>query len=102
MVGDTEQKFYYEANSEKSLRQNLWDTAARLGYDEYFIPTVKHSILDDHIPFLDLGIPAVAIIDLEYEYWHTSQDTARNVSPSSLERVGNVVFTWLLDKNSAK
>ena len=102
MVGDEDQKFYFEANSDKDLRQALWDTAASLGYKEYFIPTVTHSILDDHVPFVNLGIPAVDIIDLDYEYWHTTQDTARHVSPSSLERVGNVVFTWLLDQNKTK
>ena len=102
MVGDEDQKFYFEANSDKDLRQALWDTAASLGYEEHFIPTIKYSILDDHVPFVNLCIPAVDIIDFDYEYWHTSQDTARHVSPSSLERVGNVVFTWLLDQNKTK
>jgi len=102
MVGDEDQKFHFEANSDKNLRQDIWDTAANLGYEEFFIPTVKHSILDDHVPFVNLGIPAVDIIDFDYEYWHTTQDTARHVSPSSLERVGNVVYTWLMYQNHTK
>lgn len=99
MVGDEDQKFYYEANSNQELRQALWSVANELGYGEYFEKSPKHSILDDHVPFVNLGIPAVDIIDFDYEYWHTTNDTARYVSPSSLERVGNVVYTWLLNQN---
>ena len=100
MVGDEDQKFYYEANSNQELRQALWSVANELGYGEYFEKSQKHSILDDHVPFVNLGIPAVDIIDFDYEYWHTTNDTARYVSPSSLERVGNVVYTWLLNQNN--
>jgi len=99
MVGDEDQKFFYEANSNQELRQSLWLIAADLGYGDYFEKSVKHSILDDHVPFINLGIPAVDIIDFDYEYWHTTEDTARHVSPSSLERVGNVVYTWLMNHN---
>ncbi|HQN04837.1 MAG TPA: M28 family peptidase [Anaerolineaceae bacterium] len=102
MVGDEDQKFYYEANSNQELRQALWLVADDLGYGEYFEKSVRHSILDDHVPFVNLGIPAVDIIDFDYEYWHTTNDTARYVSPSSLERVGNVVYTWLLNQNNQK
>ncbi|MEL7644438.1 MAG: M28 family peptidase [bacterium] len=102
MVGDEDQKFYYEANSNQELRQALWSVANELGYGEYFEKSPKHSILDDHVPFVNLGIPAVDIIDFDYEYWHTTNDTARYVSPSSLERVGNVVYTWLLNQNDQK
>lgn len=99
MVGDEDQNFFYEYNSDKELRETLWSIAEDLGYGNYFEKSIKHSILDDHIPFVNLGIPAVDIIDFDYEYWHTTQDTARHVSPSSLERVGNVVYAWLMNKN---
>ena len=35
-------------------------------------------------PFLELGIPAVDIIDFDYPYWHTTQDTTDKVSAASL------------------
>ncbi len=101
MVGDEDQKFYYESNSDSDLRKNIWQIANSLGYSDVFIPIVKHSILDDHVPFIKLGIPAVDIIDFEYEYWHTTQDIPRHVAPSSLERVGSVVYEWLLSQDSA-
>ncbi|GAB4468558.1 MAG: M28 family peptidase [Anaerolineae bacterium] len=95
MIGDADQNLYYERNSDVVLMQHLWEIAANMGYGEYFIPTVNHSILDDHIPFLQQGIPAVDIIDFDYPYWHTTQDTVDKVSPDSLERVGRVIEAFL-------
>jgi Zn-dependent M28 family amino/carboxypeptidase len=54
---------------------------------------------DDHIPFLDAGIPAVDIIDLDYgpgnSYHHTPDDTLDNVSVESLDKVGRLVLALL-------
>jgi Zn-dependent M28 family amino/carboxypeptidase len=91
MVGDADQQFYYERNSDPALMERLWAIAADLGYAEHFIPRYKWAITDDHIPFVQRGIPAVDIIDFDYPYWHTVQDTCDKVSPESLERVGRVV-----------
>ncbi len=95
MVGDADQQLYWEANSTPELRAALWDIAATLGYGAYFIPKEKYRIIDDHVPFLERGIPAVDIIDFDYPYWHTTEDTADKVSPESLERVGRVVQQWV-------
>lgn len=95
MVGDRHQQLYYEANSDVPLRQTLWHIAADLGYDE-FIPRVRHSIVDDHLPFARKGIPAVDIIDFDYPYWHTTDDTCERVGPESLERVGRVLEEFLM------
>jgi glutaminyl-peptide cyclotransferase len=95
MIGDADQQLYWEVNSDPSLRKQLWDIGASLGYAKEFIPQQKYNIIDDHIPFLRRGIPAVDIIDFDYPYWHTTQDTPDKVSPQSLERVGRVLETWL-------
>jgi Zn-dependent M28 family amino/carboxypeptidase len=76
MIGDADQQLYYEANSDPEIRAELWALAADLGYGQAFIPEVRHSMTDDHIPFLRAGIPAVDIIDFDYPYWHTIEDTA--------------------------
>ncbi|MEW5719297.1 MAG: M28 family peptidase, partial [Chloroflexota bacterium] len=95
MIGDADQNIYYEQNSDKQLQQQLWDIAARLGFDKQFIAQPKWSMSDDHTPFLQRGIRAIDIIDFDYPYWHTTQDTADKVSGDSLERVGKVLQTWL-------
>jgi Zn-dependent M28 family amino/carboxypeptidase len=95
MVGDADLQIFFERNSDERLAQEIWAEAESLGYGEYFIPTVKHAILDDHLPFVELGITAVDIIDFDYPYWHTSEDTLDKVSPESLEIVGKTLLTWL-------
>jgi glutaminyl-peptide cyclotransferase len=95
MVGDADQQLYYEGSSDQALRERLWDIAADLGY-ETFVPEVRYSIFDDHAPFLSEGIPAVDIIDFDYPYWHTIEDTCEKVSAESLERVGRVLEELLV------
>jgi glutaminyl-peptide cyclotransferase len=95
MVGDRDLQLYKEQNSTPDLVDRIWRIAARLGYEGTFLPTAKWSMLDDHTPFLQKGIPAVDLIDFDYPYWHTTQDTADKVAPESLEQVGRVLQVLL-------
>ena len=61
-----------------------------------------NGILDDHVPFLRAGIPAVDLIDFEFgsapglnDYWHTEKDTLDKISPHSLEVVGRTTLRVL-------
>jgi Zn-dependent M28 family amino/carboxypeptidase len=95
MVGDADLNIYYEKQSDALLSGQIWEQAAELGYAEQFIPIQKHTILDDHIPFIRMGIPAVDIIDTDYPYWHTTEDTVDKISASSLGAVGRTLEVWL-------
>jgi glutaminyl-peptide cyclotransferase len=95
MIGDADQQLYYEGYSDPALRAEIWQVGASLGYGAYFIPQYGYHILDDHRPFLERGIPAVDIIDFDYPYWHTVEDTADKAAPESLERVGRTLEFWL-------
>ena len=95
MIGDADQQIYFERNSDAALQTRLWDIAATLGYTDTFISEYRWAMYDDHIPFAQRGIPAVDIIDFDYPYWHTTQDTPDKVSAESLERVGRVLEVWL-------
>lgn len=97
MVGDKHLNIYQEGNSDLALTEQIWEKAAELGYGETFIGDEKYRMLDDHIPFIEAGIPAVDIIDFDYPVWHTIDDTVDKVSPSSLQIVGDVVLAWLED-----
>jgi glutaminyl-peptide cyclotransferase len=94
MVGDADLNLYMEQHSSAELRESIWQLATSLGHVQ-FIPQTKYSILDDHTPFLQAGIPAVDIIDFDYPYWHTTADTLDKVSAESLEAVGDVLYAWL-------
>lgn len=91
MVGDADQQIYFDRNSDADWSELIWGTADSLGYGEHFIPQHRHAMLDDHTPFARQGIPAVDIIDFDYPYWHTSEDTLDKVSADSLERVGRTL-----------
>lgn len=97
MVGDADLNIHFERNSDQTLRAEIWEAAERLGYGDAFITSEKYSILDDHTPFLSIGIPSVLIIDFDYPYWHTTQDTVDKVSPESLRAVGDTLWHWLAD-----
>jgi len=95
MIGDENLEIYKENNSTISLVESIWLEAEKLGYESYFNQEYKFSIIDDHLPFINKGIPACLIIDLDYPYWHTTEDTLDKVSDNSLEIVGNVLISWL-------
>ncbi len=94
MVGDRDLQLYYEYNSDNVLAAEIWETGIELGYAA-FIPEYRYAILDDHIPFINRGWPAVVLIDFDYRYWHTTEDTIDKVSADSLEQVGVVLEEWL-------
>lgn len=96
MVGDPDLSLPMEGNSDPALRTSIWEIAATLGYEKIFLPEVRYTIQDDHIPFLEAGVPAVDIIDLEYPYWHTTSDTPEHVSAESLQIVGKVLLAWIM------
>ena len=99
MIGDADLNIYREGNSDVALTSEIWETAKSLGYGEKFIDEYKHSMLDDHTPFLEAGIPAVDIIDFDYPHWHTVQDTPDKVSAESLKAVGDTLLAWVLGQN---
>ncbi len=94
MIGDADQQVYMEIGSEPALSQELWGVARQLGIATFYAET-KWSLIDDHLPFKEQGIPAALLIDFDYPYWHTTQDTLDKVSPSSLENIGRVLKTWV-------
>ena len=108
MVGGNNAIFKREGYSDSyahSLVSMIWNTAAELGYDQFFINKSWIRIIDDHLPFLEQGIPAVDIIDdfrKNYKFWHTINDTLDQISIETLEAVGRTVECTLshLLKNS--
>ncbi len=94
MVGDKDLKIYKEGNSDDELNTEIWNEAKRLGYKQ-FIPSYKYDLIDDHIPFVQAGFRAADIIDFDYPYWHTTNDTLDKVSAESLKTVGDTILNWL-------
>ena len=93
MIGDADLVINKEANSLSAARpvvEKVWKIAQELGCTA-FKPTLGSSIMDDHIPLLQAGIPCIDLIDLDYPYWHTVSDTPDKCSAASLDQVGRVL-----------
>lgn len=94
MVGDRDLLIKRDLNSTPWLTDLVWD-AARREKREAFFSSESTQIEDDHLPFIEAGVPAVDIIDLDYEPWHTAGDTLDAVSARSLQVVGDVLLAAL-------
>lgn len=98
MVGDRDLQLYRESISlsrAPEVVDRVWSKAEELGYGRYFRATGETSATDDHVPLLDVGVRAIDIIDLDYPYWHTTEDTADKLSARSLQVVGDVAVALL-------
>ncbi|MHB1000900.1 MAG: M28 family peptidase [Armatimonadota bacterium] len=94
MIGDKDLGIYREGNSQISAKpvvDKIWNTARGLGYSRYFINSVKFTIIDDHIPLIEAGLPCADVIDFDYRPWHTTADTIDKCSPESLKVVGDTI-----------
>ena len=93
MVGDKDLQIYQEGNSlavAPEVVQRVWRVAADLGYERTFVPGVRHTLTDDHVSLQRAGIHAIDVVDFDYPFWHTTDDTIDKVSAASLQIVGDV------------
>lgn len=101
LIGDHELLIKRESNSTPWLTNAIWAAAKRLKRPEFSDESTP--VEDDHLEFLEAGVPAVDIIDLEYYTrsgtmaWHTKNDTLENVGARSLQAVGDVLLAALPD-----
>lgn len=97
MIGDRDLQIFQESYSREYAREvveRVWETARSLNLPA-FKPSVKYSVLDDHIPFLRVGIPCIDLIDFDYPHWHTTADTPDKCSPESLAQVGKLLVALI-------
>jgi glutaminyl-peptide cyclotransferase len=97
MVGGRDLKIYAERNSSARAANlvALVSTAAHATHATGFHDEARWTIVDDHIPLNDAGLPAVDILDFDYPAWHTHRDTPDQLSAASLAQVGRVA-AWIL------
>jgi glutaminyl-peptide cyclotransferase len=103
MIGDADLNVDRDANSTPWLEDMVYQAATQLGYQSHFFARTI-PIEDDHLPFVERGVPCADLIDLDYGYGnvfhHTPQDTLDKLSPKSIEIVGSVILETVrtLDK----
>jgi len=105
MIGDQDLNVARETGSSGWLQNFIAQAANQLGYSRYFFQ-YETNIIDDHNSFIQVGIPAVDVVDAEYgrmgirfdamgEFHHSNNDTMDKVSQHSLEVVGRTILLTL-------
>ncbi len=98
MIGDRSLQIFQEQLSLDGAPEvvaRVWRTAEALGYASAFIQRPKYTVRDDHVPLLAAGIKAIDVIDIDYPYHHTLEDTADKVSVESMQVVGTVAMALI-------
>ena len=93
MIGDKDLDIQHENQSTDWLVDLVRHAAHKFGYDKYFFQT-EEAVEDDHLAFVERGVPSIDVIDLDYgpnnSYHHTAQDTMDKISVRSLTIDGDV------------
>jgi glutaminyl-peptide cyclotransferase len=112
MIADADLNILQEPKSMAAAPEvvtRVWQKAADLGYTKFFIPQAyPFAITDDHVPFIEKGFRMIDVLDLDYgppgpngeaspNYHHTLQDTMEHISAKSLQIVGDVALSLLMD-----
>lgn len=102
MVGARRSQFFREGVSLQyapKIVAKIWDTAARLGYSDYFVKQNAHAITDDHVYINEWAkIPMVDIVHYQAgigyfgDYHHSQKDNMDLISKETLEVVGNTLM----------
>ena len=93
MIGDKDLDIQHETHSTPWLVDLVAQAAKKFGDQHYFFQK-EMDVEDDHLPFVERGVPSIDIIDLDYgpnnSYHHTAQDTMDKISAHSLTIDGDV------------
>jgi glutaminyl-peptide cyclotransferase len=91
-VGDRRLRIPREGFSKPGLWRRLRAAAKRVGAGRAFPDATQGGVYDDHVPFLQEGVPSIDLIDFGFPCWHRRCDDISAVSPRSLDAVGETVY----------
>jgi hypothetical protein len=94
MVGDRSLGVTLPADSPADMARDIFAAAEALKLRNYFT-YLGRELIDDHAPLNAIGIPTLDIIDFDYPWWHTADDTMDKISAQSLQTVGSVALYYL-------
>jgi glutaminyl-peptide cyclotransferase len=96
MVGDRSLGITLPADSPPAMARDVFAAAEALKLRKYF-SYLDRDLIDDHAPLNAIGIPTIDIIDFDYPWWHTADDTMDKISAQSLQIVGSVALYYLAE-----
>ncbi len=103
--GATFAKEGYSMQVAPTVVNNIWQTASKLGYSQYFVDAMGGQITDDHIgPNTIAKIPTIDIIQTNtltgqfFPAHHTLQDDMRNIDKNTMKVVGQTLLQALYNE----
>jgi Zn-dependent M28 family amino/carboxypeptidase len=96
MVGDRSLGITLPADSPAAMAGDVFAAAEALKLRKYF-SYLDRNLIDDHAPLNAIGIPVIDVIDFDYPWWHTADDTMDKISAQSLQIVGSVALYYLAE-----
>jgi len=96
MVGDRSLGITLPADSPAAMARDVFAAAEALKLRKYF-SYLDRDMIDDHTPLNATGVPTIDIIDFDYPWWHTADDTMDKISTQSLQIVGSVALYYLAE-----
>jgi glutaminyl-peptide cyclotransferase len=96
-VGDRRLAIPREQHSDRRLWRQLRAAAGQAGFGRHFPAREQGAVLDDHVPFIRRGVPAIDLIDFDFPCWHRRCDDLSAVSRASLDAVGETMMVFLAD-----
>lgn len=100
MVGDQDLVLYAEGYSVRyapEVVDMVWGTAEAMGLVQ-FQREVKYTVEDDHLSLIAAGMRCIDIIDFDYPFWHTLEDTPDKCSPESLQTIGDLLIEVIYNR----
>jgi len=94
MIGDRSLDITLPADSPPAMVRDVFAAAEALKLRNYF-SYLDRDLIDDHAPLNAIRIPTIDIIDFDYAWWHTADDTLDKISAQSLKITGSVALYYL-------
>jgi glutaminyl-peptide cyclotransferase len=104
MIGDKDLNIDRDSNSTPWLLDLLATAGKNTGHSSSVFKN-ETSVMDDHMPFRQRGVPVLDVIDIEYGpptqehpeggYHHTALDTLDKISARSLQIAGDLVVEMI-------
>ena len=98
-LGGTGSPLGFAPNSDPALIEHLRAAAQALKFD---LEPGKRPLLLDHVPFQNVGISSIALLQPDAPYLNTADDNASRLSPDALAEAGQLVLYFVADQDKEK
>jgi len=91
MIGSPDLRLTRDSRSTPALLKLLEAAVVALGYPPSLLSEFSVPVEDDHVAYIERGIPALNIIDFnDLSVWHRPGDETHRVNPNSIEKASRL------------